>query len=440
MEGGSPTRRVLMVAFHFPPQKGSSGLQRTLRFVQYLRTHGWEPAVLTVWSRAYPACSDDQLEEVPRDVPVVRAWAWDASRHFAFRGKYIGWMAVPDRWWSWILPAFVAGLLKVRRWRPAVLFSTSPIPSAQVVGWALQRATGLPWIADLRDPLTGRASPAASGWRHLVQSWVERLVARRAARVLFTSFGAMDEFRGRYPLLPRERLVVIENGYDEADFEAAARLVATAAAVPSNAPSESVRVLLHSGLVSSTVRDPLPLLHALAALVKDGSLRVNGQRWRVLFRGSHAEHAYRNLTESLGLAEVVEWLPALPYREALAEMLGADALLLMQGVDNNPQVPAKLYEYARAGRPIIALVGNTSESARWLRAAGEPMTAPLEDSLAISTRLPGFLRRVVEGGAEPIPTRLVAALSREARTVRLAEVLDELLVVPAVSGINQGSR
>ena len=45
-------KRVLMVAYHFPPLAGSSGVQRTLRFVQQLPQHGWEPLVLTVQSLA----------------------------------------------------------------------------------------------------------------------------------------------------------------------------------------------------------------------------------------------------------------------------------------------------------------------------------------------------------------------------------------------------
>lgn len=442
--GGAQTRevsarRVLMVAFHFPPQKGSSGLQRTLRFVQYLRGHGWAPAVLSVWPRAYADRSADQLNDIPADVPVVRAWGWDASRHFAIRGKYFSWTAVPDRWFSWVLPALFAGLLVVRRWRPAVLFSTSPIPSAQVVGWALQRATGLPWVADLRDPLTGRASPATRGLQHHLQLWVERLVARRAARVVFTSPAAKADFHQRYPHLPPNRLAVIENGYDEADFVAAAALLAAAGSSLGGAQNANAKVLLHSGLVSSTVRDPLPLFRALAGMIHQGRWQVKGQHWRLVFRGSHAEQIYRPLTDAMGLSAVVEWLPALPYREALAEMLKADALLLMQGVDNDAQIPAKLYEYARSGRPIIGLVGKESQSALWLRAGRLPMTVPLEDEAGISSSLPVFLEQAGALAAENIPDQRVRDASREARTARLAALFDGLLAVPVVQGTVQGS-
>lgn len=433
------SRRVLMVAFHFPPQKGSSGLQRTLRFVQYLRGHGWAPAVLSAWPRAYAERSDDQLADIPADVPVLRAWGWDASRHFAIRGKYVGWMAAPDRWSSWVFPAFVAGLVAVRRWRPSVLFSTSPIPSAQVVGWSLQRVTGLPWVADLRDPLTGRASPVTRGFRHHLQQWVERLVARRAARIVFTSAAAKADFHQRYPQLPEGRLVVIENGYDEADFVAAAGLRATAVSGEQQGPSGDGKWLLHSGLISSTVRDPMPLFRALVRLLQDGRLSVNGENWCVAFRGAYSESIYRPITEAMGLGAVVRWLPALPYREALAEMLSADALLLLQGVDNDAQVPAKLYEYARAGRPIVALVGKSSQSATWLGDDGRSLVTPLEDEEAVVRLLPAFLARAAAGLVEKIPEHRVLSASREARTSQLAALLDDLLAVSPWHSALQGS-
>ncbi len=79
-------KRVLMVAYHFPPLAGSSGIQRTLRFVQHLPAFGWEPAVLTADPRAYERTSNDLDADVPRGVPVVRAFALDTARHLSSRG------------------------------------------------------------------------------------------------------------------------------------------------------------------------------------------------------------------------------------------------------------------------------------------------------------------------------------------------------------------
>ena len=53
-------KRLMMVAYHFPPLAGSSGIQRTLNFVRHLPRFGWEPLVLTAHPRAYTRTSDDE--------------------------------------------------------------------------------------------------------------------------------------------------------------------------------------------------------------------------------------------------------------------------------------------------------------------------------------------------------------------------------------------
>jgi len=94
-------KRVLMIAYHYPPLRGSSGIQRTLAFSRYLREYGWQAIVLTAHPRAYPETGEDQLGDVPVDVPVYRAFALDASRHLSVRGAYPKLIALPDRWSSW---------------------------------------------------------------------------------------------------------------------------------------------------------------------------------------------------------------------------------------------------------------------------------------------------------------------------------------------------
>src|SRR6185369_1088675 len=127
--GGSRSamRKVLMVAYHFPPLAGSSGIQRTLRFAQQLPEFGWQPIVLTTHPRAYERTSDDLLREVPTDLPVARAFALDTARQLAIGGRYLGWLARPDRWMTWRFAAVGAGLSLVREHAPHAIWSTYPI-------------------------------------------------------------------------------------------------------------------------------------------------------------------------------------------------------------------------------------------------------------------------------------------------------------------------
>src|SRR5262245_38910120 len=70
-ESAGSRRRVLVLAYRFPPQ-GGGGIQRTLKFVKHLRSYGWQPVVHTV-SNPYNRLRDESLlAEIPPDVRVYR--------------------------------------------------------------------------------------------------------------------------------------------------------------------------------------------------------------------------------------------------------------------------------------------------------------------------------------------------------------------------------
>ncbi|WP_431475824.1 hypothetical protein [Massilia eburnea] len=117
----------------------------------------------------------------------------------------------------------------------------------------------------------------------------------------------------------------------------------------------------------------------------------------------------------------------MPYQAALAEMLTVDGLLLLQASNCNHQIPAKLYEYLRARRPIMALTDAAGDTATTLRAAGVDTIAPLDDSAGIKQGLLHFLQ-LARAGRAPLPTpAAVAAASRQARTAELARLFDSVL-------------
>ena len=144
-----------MVVFHYPPVHGSSGVHRTLNFSRYLPQYGWEPIVLTVTSNAHAAVEPGE-SRIPPGVRVERAFALDTARDLAIKGAYLRALAVPDRWISWWPSGVAKGLSLLRRHRPRVIWSTFPIATAHLIALTLHRLSGLPWVADFRDPMTER--------------------------------------------------------------------------------------------------------------------------------------------------------------------------------------------------------------------------------------------------------------------------------------------
>ncbi|MGH7301845.1 MAG: glycosyltransferase [Candidatus Rokuibacteriota bacterium] len=416
-------KKILMVAFHYPPCHGSSGLQRTLAFSRHLPENGWRPIVLTAHPRAYPQIRQEQLADVPPDLTVKRAFVLDTGRHLSIRQTHFKWMAVPDRWVSWWLGAVPAGLRLIRQHRPDLLWSTHPLATAHLIGATLHRLSGIPWVADFRDPMlerdpvTGEEYPFDPRTRR-AYGWIERLTISRCARAVFTTPGTAAIFAQRYPDVSPRRWAIIANGYDEDSFAAAEQLA------PPRDPGPRPLVLLHSGTLYAHARDPRPFFTAVAALRRAG--RISPANLKIVLRATGDDAYYRGCLREAGVDDIVTLEPPLAYREALAEMLSADGLLLFQASNSNMQIPAKLYEYLRARRPIFALTDAGGDTAHVLREAGIDTIAPLDSAEMIAKRLDDFLPRLRDPRVALPDETAVRRHSRKARTKELAALLSSI--------------
>jgi glycosyltransferase involved in cell wall biosynthesis len=411
-------KRVLMIAFHYPPASISSGIQRTLKFSAYLPEMGWQPSVLTVNPRAHEHQSQEQLGEIPESVVVRRAFALDTARHLSFRGRYPLMLALPDKWASWWLGGVISGLAMIRKIRPQVIWSTYPIATAQWIGFTLHRLTGVPWVADLRDSMTEQNYPTNETVRSKYL-WIEHKVVEHATKVVFTTPGTLDMYRARYPAVPAKRFAVIQNGYDEENFR-------SATARPATRDAARTITLVHSGILYPSERDPTQFFDAIAELKSAGN--INASRLRVVLRGTRYDSTFRPELERRDIADIVRLDPPVGYEAALAEMLSADGLLIFQASNCNHQIPAKLYEYFRARRPVLGLTDPIGDTASEMRAAGLSAIAPLDDRAKIASVLLDFIAGIESRTAEVATDDAVVSASRRTRTVELAHLLDSVAV------------
>jgi hypothetical protein len=422
LSGWPAGRTVLLIAYHYPPVAGSSGIQRTLKFSAYLRDHGWQPIVLTVDPRAYERVDNGQMADIPAGLHVERAFALDTSRHLAWRGRYLRGMSIPDRWVSWWPAGVWRGLQLIRQHQPAALLSTFPIATAHMIGLTLAKLSGRPWIADFRDNMTDADFPR-DRWTWHFNRWLEGAVVRRADISLFTTPGALRMYAERYPAVAAERWAIVENGFDEENFTQAESSIARQ---PLGAPGQLT--LIHSGLLYPQERDPRPFFAAVAALKQAGTISAQGLR--IVLRATGSDELYAPVLRDHGIADIVELAPPVGYRAALAEMLCADGLLLFQAAMCNHQIPAKLYEYLRAGQPILALTDPWGDTATTLRAAGHHAIVDLARREDIQRGLEEFVRRLRDGSAARTPAATAQAHSRKSRTAELAALLDRLAGTP----------
>jgi peptidoglycan/xylan/chitin deacetylase (PgdA/CDA1 family)/glycosyltransferase involved in cell wall biosynthesis len=410
-------KRVLMVAFHFPPHTGSSGVLRTLNFTKHLPRHGWKPLVLSADPRAYEGCRDDLLTMIPAGTQVIRAFALDASRHLAVLHKYPRLLALPDRWSSWWCGALISGAKAIKREQPDLLWSTHPIASAHLIASTLARLSGLPWVADFRDPMVNGDEPSDPVQRKNWQ-WLEGHVIRKATSCVFTTERAASMYRARYPEAAG-RIHVIENGFDEDAF--------TDATPARYGVPEDTLLLLHSGIIYPKERDPGRFFEAVRRLLDSGQL--DPSKLCIRFRAPYHVDELSALVQEHSLEHVVDVAPSIPYRDAIAEMLGADILLVFQGSQFNAQVPAKIYEYLRAKRPLLALVDPVGDTASQLNNFRSAVLADIGDTADIELALARCVALRNDANFEHLieaQDEQVRRFSRAGQAERLSQLFDTL--------------
>ncbi|MGH7392469.1 MAG: glycosyltransferase [Candidatus Rokuibacteriota bacterium] len=406
-----------MVAFHFPPCAGTSGVHRTLKFARYLPECGWAPVVLTAHPSAHHTVAAGRVD-LPAGLVVARARALDAARHLAIAGRYPRFSALPDRWATWWLGAVPTGLRLIRRFKPAALWSTYPIATAHLIALTLHRLTGIPWVADFRDPMTEDGYPSnRTLWRTL--RWVERQTIGHADRIVFTAPSARTLYQERYPRTSADTLVTIPNGYDEEDF--------VGLSPTHRLPEGRARPLrlVHAGVIYRDERDPRSFFTALAQLKRAGA--IDRHALRVDLRATSADAHFAAILRQLDIDDIVHLLSPLPHRRALEDCADADALLLFQGASCNRQIPAKAYEYLRLARPILALTHEAGDTADLLRRTGGATIVSADDPVAIRSRLLNFLAAVRLGSHPPGDPDTVTQFMRRRQTAVLARCLADVV-------------
>jgi len=410
-----------MVAFHYPPWEGGTGVHRTQKFARYLPDEGWQPIILTASPHAYTQ-KQSANGSIPSTIPVWRAFALDAARHLSIHGSYLPWTAVPDRWISWFPSAVAVGANLIRKHRPDVIWSTYPIATAHLIGLALQRWSGLPWVADFRDPMidvdptTGEIYPADRLVRR-VSAWIEDTAVQYCSRAVFTSAGAHAMYSNRFPHIPQSRWATISNGYDEEDFagiESECR--------PTRQASCGPVVLIHSGVMYPCERDPTQFFDALAYLRRTD--QISPEKLQITLRATGHDEYIRAQLRSRGIEDLVFLEPPIAHRAAVAELLDANGLLVLQASSCNRQVPAKVYEYLRARRPIFAMTDPAGDTAALLKSEGVNWIVPLNSWIDIAAGLLKFQDEIRNGQTR---TRVeVGHLSRKSRTRELALLLNSI--------------
>jgi glycosyltransferase involved in cell wall biosynthesis len=415
--------KLLLVTLYFPPA-GGGGVQRPLKFATYLPALGIETHVLAPDDPKW--VHEDAELPLPTQAWVHRArYVGPSGRRIADelhgrsgvdlalrRASTIGRrVLLPDENVTWNATAIPKAISIVRNEGIDVVLTTSPPSSVHLIGAAVKKATGIKWVADLRDSIALHAHRSDEGFgaraKQKARAGVAHLVARQADAIVTAAEAITEETRG---ISPAGKLVTITNGSDFDDFAGLGRT-----------PSDRFR-LTHAGSFFGK-RDPKPFLRALAASgLEDVTVRFLGD-----FRPGD-----RAFVEELGLADRVELVPHVPRRESLRLQRDSEALLLLipeAGGRGRGVLSGKVFEYLAAERPILAVVPPDGAAAELVRETGAGVVAAPDDVDAIRGALVDLHARWRAGSLDGVALspEWREKLSRAARVEELAELLEGLV-------------
>lgn len=398
--------RVLLVAYYFPPV-AASGSMRPLGFCRYLQAHGWIPHVLTTDSASsYPwhPIDHELMSRVPTGmdldiVPYVdplhrlirlrnavntfvkngvgskpahgstpvctnRAVASVISSRWAIAKETLleSLFAFPDPQAAWEMPAILRGAALKGEKRPNVVLATGGPWTSLLVGRGIAQRLSVPLVIDYRDPWT--SNPFGGFSAEILNRRAKRLEAsllHEAAAIIANTEELGERLAVDYPL-SKEKLVVIPNGFDRDAI--GGRSTEADSLSQAQRQDRHTLELCHFGTLYLK-RTPRALLQALRRVsdqTREGDIVL---KLRFVGAWEVQDQECEKLAVDLEKQGVLRRDPPVGNQICLQQMARADGLLIIQP-DSPMQIPAKLYEYVGAERPLV-LIGGEGATARLVR-------------------------------------------------------------------------
>ncbi len=407
-------RNVLIISRSYYPHC-SPGSHRIAGFGKFFPEFGWTPTILSPdWTpeNCFDRCD---LSLVGRDPCEVVRVPYKLCRPFTPMGliqraiKRLYFWTLPDQ----ALPALLAGMteraVQLLAERPFdVIVASHPATMALTVGSRASQASGVPWVADLRDlvggKLPGEARPLRTRW-HLHR---HTAVRRSAAAFTTVSEPLAEQLRAAYP---DKTVTVVFNGYDGDLY-----------AEPGE-PARDTFTVAYCGEITST-ETPAPLLDALDAILASEPEKL--ERFRLRFYGTTRRKVARHLG-GRPCARLVEIVARIPFEQSVRIQKEANALLVLSCPGTKGILTTKLFEYFGARRPVLAVPSDGGAMDALIAETGAGRVGSTPDEIA--GILLGWLAEWEKEGGPAWRGRpeAVEQYTRRSQTARMARALDEVV-------------
>lgn len=429
-------KRVLIISYYWPPS-GGSGVQRWVKFAKFLPAEGWQPVIYTPENPELTTIDRTLEEEIPAEAEVIKTHITepyslyrrlfgkgrDAStgevnpingRKKSFSQKISmfirGNFFIPDPRCLWISPSS-RYLRKYLEEHPVdVIVSTGPPHSMHLIAEEVAHATGLPWIADFRDPWTKMFYFKHLGlcrYAEKKHKALEQRILDSADVVVAVSPLVQEEFQ----TMTSTPVELITNGYDDEDFEQVVE-------------PDGYFNIVHTGLFASDGNPDIlwKILSEKCAADKEFSRML-----RIRLAGKNDKAIIESVTGS-GLAANLRDIGYVDHQKAVREQKNASLLILplRKEPEYRATLPGKLFEYLASGRPVLGIGQTDGAMARIINSTKAGVVFDWNDRASIAKYIDYCWERF-KSGSLAADTENIEQYSRRALTARMAALMDSLI-------------
>ncbi len=357
MENNEPKFKVLVFAYYFPPM-GLSGVQRTLKFVKYMKQFNWEPTVITTGKTAYFAHDMSLMREAEdAGIRIIRTEGKDVNSLAKSRGtvsmpneflrktlqRISKSIFIPDSKKSWSKKAVKTAQKLLNEESFDALYVTIPPYSAFEEVAKLKQKLDIPLFVDYRDPwYENHFAFYPTPLHKMRHKKLEDQALRQADRVIVVNRRIKESLLKNFQFLKHEEVVIIPHGFDPADYRCED-------VVPLN---RNKLTITYSGIFYESVT-PKYFLKAFKELIKERpDIAANIELHFV----GHFRKENRKLVSKLGINEYVFEHGYMDHDDSIKKVIASDVLWVMLGDKKNMDkvTPGKLFEYFGSRKPILA--------------------------------------------------------------------------------------
>ena len=396
-------KKVLIISYYFPPV-GGAGVQRVLKFVKYLPQVGWEPIVLTVKNIQYPVYDPSLLEEIPKETKIFRSGSFDPlriiyllrkpfrksknySNNFkktsSFNSRVSKFIFIPDNKIGWLLFAVIKGLRVAKKNKIDLIFSTSPPPTAHLVGLLLKKFLKVPVLVDFRDSWeTSLEEKSPTVFHRWLQKQIEKKILNNAESVIAVNEQIQTILQNKHPKFLSTS--VITNGYDEDDFASF------------NEEKTEYFTVVYLGTFNR-INDPTPFFQALSELSQEITEFKNQVKFVQI--GMNLDFNIQEIIQKYNLKNIVELKGYLTHKESLRELATASIMLLVTTDLPGAEVltTGKIFEYFRAGKPILGILPPSGVAASLIKETKAGVIVSPKNISGIKQILKDYFRKWANG-------------------------------------------